>query len=92
MMIAHTEVEEIIRDLFEEEALMIGGLVVLHRPEDDLVWRLIRNLDVIRQKALRRLEASEDRARGDGPPQWQGAEPHPAVEEFLFKLRREEEV
>ena len=86
MTMYRTEVEEIIRDLFEEEALAIGGLVALHDIEDDLVWRLVRSLDVIRGKALRRLddwEPAEDESKSESL-----AKPHPAIEHFLFKLRR----
>ncbi len=59
LMITKAEVRELITDLFEEEALVIGGLVAVHKMDDDLVWRLVKNLDVIRGKILRRLEDKE---------------------------------
>jgi len=70
--------KEIIRDLFEEEALVIGGLLVVHEVDDDFVWRLIRSLDAIRLKSLSRLETAEPDL---------GVDPHPAIEEFLRRLR-----
>ena len=85
-MISTAEAKELINDLFEEEALVIGGLVAVHEMDDDLVWRLIKNLDVIRGKVLRRLE---DKALVDGasPPQRPNLKPHPAIEDFLLSLR-----
>ena len=52
-MITKAEAQDLINGLFEEEALVLGGLVALHEVEDDLVWRLVRNLDAIRGRALR---------------------------------------
>ena len=87
-MISKAEVKELILDLFEEEALVIGGLVAVHKIEDDVVWRLVKNIDVIRRKVLRRLE---DKApeEGDGsPPRRPNLKPHPAIEDFLLSIRR----
>ena len=68
--------------------LVIGGLVAVHQIEDELVWRLVKNLDLIRGKVLRRLEA-EAPGDGDGtPPRRTNLQPHPAVEDFLLALRR----
>ena len=87
-MISTAEVREMIDDLFEEEALMIGGLVAVHWLDDDLVWRLVRSIDVIRGRILRRLEteapAEEDKLEFDSA----NHKPHPAIEEFLHTLRR----
>ena len=86
-MISSTEVKALINDLFEEEALVIGGLVAVHEVDDDLVWRLVKNLDVIRGKILRRLE--DEGPSEDGPPlRRPNDKPHPAIEEFLLSLRR----
>ena len=87
-MISKAEVKDLILDLFEEEALVIGGLVAVHKIEDDVVWRLVKNIDVIRRKVLRRLE---DKApeEGDGsPPRRPNLKPHPAIEDFLLSIRR----
>ena len=85
-MLSKDEAKELLRDLFEEEALVIGGLVAVHEVEDDLVWRLMKSLDAIRTKTFRRLDETD-------PPDEPAAarphlEPHPAIEEFLLKLRR----
>ena len=87
-MISKAEATELIDDLFEEEAFVIGGLAAIHEMDDNLVRRLMRSLEVIRGKALRRL--------GDGTPGGGGVakrsrervKPHPAIEEFLRSLRR----
>ena len=53
-MISTVDATALINELFEEEALVIGGLVAVHEMDDDLVWRLIQNFDVIRGQILRR--------------------------------------
>jgi hypothetical protein len=75
-------VEDIVRDAFEDVALLIGGTAALHAWEDDAIWALVRRLDRVRARALSRL------AHAGGPV---GGEPgasfprrmHPAVEGFL---------
>ena len=86
-MIRKSKVQELINDLFEEEALLIGGLIVVHRVDDDLIWRLVKNLDVIRTKILRRLENTGP-AVAEAPPTRPNLNPHPAIEDFLLTLRR----
>ena len=88
-MIGNAEARAVIDDLFEEEALIIGGLVALHSIEDEVIWRLIRSLGAIRRKALRRL-ADEDPTDDDtSEPSEANHRPHPAIQEFLLKLRRD---
>jgi hypothetical protein len=87
-MIGKAEVRELINDLFEEEALVLGGLVAVHEVNDDLVWRLVRNLDAIRRKTLRRLEDNDPDSGGSVPPKRPNIRPHPAIEQFLLGLRR----
>jgi len=87
-MITKAEAREVITDLFEEEALLIGGLIAVHKIDDDLVWRLIKNLDVIRAKALRRLEDDELPDDAGPAPRRPNLKPHPAIEDFLLALRR----
>lgn len=87
-MITKTEVRQIINDLFEEEALVIGGLVAVHDMDDDLVWRLVKNLDVIRGRFLRRIEARDASGNGDNSAPRHNLKPHPAIEDFLLNMRR----
>ena len=85
-MMTRTEAKQLIDDLFEEEALVLGGLVAVHRLDDEIIWRLVKNLDAIRGKTLRRIEG-----RGPDDPGSSGCcdlRPHPAIEDFLIKLRR----
>jgi len=86
-MIAADEVRQIIDDLFEEEALVIGGLVAVHKVDDDLVWRLMKNLDVIRGRFLRRIEVRNTGERDAAIPRHH-LKPHPAIEDFLLSIRR----
>jgi len=87
-MISKAEVKDLINDLFAEAALVLGGLVALHKVEDDVVWRLVRSLDAIRRKFLRRLEDKDPDDEGGGPPKRPNLKPHPAIEDFLLSLRR----
>ena len=70
-MASKEEFRDLIDDLFEEEALVLGGLVAIHEVDDDLVWQLARSLDAIRRKALARLNQTEH-VGGDDPsrPVW----------------------
>jgi hypothetical protein len=88
-MITCADAEQLILDLFEEEALAIGGLVAIHDVADDLVWRLVKNLDVIRLKTLHRLKENSPGGDGSGISGHQDMKPHPAIEDFLIKIRRE---
>ena len=82
-MISKVEARELINDLFEEEALALGGLVAVHEIEDDLVWRLVRNLDVIRVRVLKRIDGDEEKpSTNESIPR-----PHPAIEDFLASVR-----
>lgn len=85
-MITVAETRNLINDIFEEEALVIGGLAAVHQMDDDLVWRLVKNLDVIRGKALRRLE--DRTSKSEDPERGPNLKPHPAIEDFLQNLRR----
>jgi len=87
-MISKADAKELILDLFEEEALVIGGLAAVHKVPDDVVWRLIKNIDVIRRKVLRRLEDKAPEEGDGGVPKRPNLKPHPAIEDFLLSLRR----
>jgi len=87
-MITKAEARELITDLFEEEALVIGGLIAVHKVDDDLVWRLVKSLDVIRGKVLRRLEDKEIPDDTALSPRRPPLKPHPAIEDFLLSLRK----
>lgn len=87
-MFTGDQARELLDGVFQQEALVIGGLAATGEMEDELVWRLIRSLDSIRRESLRSLGERED---GSGPEDRKGPfqpEPHPAVEEFLLKIRR----
>lgn len=76
--------EVVVRELFDEIGLMLGGLVAVQCPTvdpemDDFLWRLCRNLDVIRGRALRRVNP---RLAGV-PPRPTPNRAHPAIFEFL---------
>lgn len=84
-MVNEAEVREMLNRVFEEEALIIGGLVALYDVSDDIVFKLMDGLDAVRDKALRRLERG--RAKENGVRSRPDFTPHPAIEEFLEKVR-----
>ncbi len=79
---------KLVLDLLEEQALVIGGLIAVHDVEDEFVWRLFRSLDVIRRKALRRLNRPHRGRQAGRQADRAPRQPHPAAEEFLARLRR----
>ena len=86
-MISNTEARSLINDLFEEEALVIGVMVAVHEIDDDLVWRLVKNLDVIRKRTLRRLEDQNPEEDEEIPERSLSNKPHPAIDDFLRMIR-----
>ncbi len=82
-MIEKAEAKKLINDVFEEEALVLGGMAVLQEIDHCLAWRLVKNLDAIRRKALRRVDAEDD----DGTGQSDFTQ-SPAIAEFLRTIRR----
>ena len=86
-LISKADATVLINELFEEEAL-VGGLVADYALDDDVVWRLVTHLDVIRGKVLRRLDDTPPTDGSGPPPRRPTLTPHPAIEEFLLALRR----
>lgn len=87
-MVTESEVQELLNELFEQQALSLGGLVALHGLDDELVWRLVKNLDVVRTRFLRRVTARSRKRAGDTALLRPCARPHPAIQHFLSRLRR----
>ena len=77
-MITFEGVQRVVDEVFEQQALLIGGVIATHRVDDAVVWALVRGLDRIRCRTLTRLDVSDEHS---------DAEPHPAIEKFLLKLR-----
>lgn len=87
-MITEAEARGLIDDLFEEQALVIGGLVAVRQIPDDLVWRLVGSLDATRRKALGRLQERHGRGTMGFPGRYPQLRPHPAIQDFIQTLRR----
>lgn len=78
---------ELINEVFEEQALLLGGIVAVHAVEDEVVCRLVRGLDRIRRRALQRVDGATPAAPDS--PRGAGADPHPAIERLLRDIREE---
>lgn len=88
-VISKAEARALLAEVFEETALVLGGLVAIHRVDDDFIWRFVRGLDVVRCKAVRRIEdCAAGPAASAAAPAESNLRPHPAIEDFLLKLRR----
>mgnify|MGYP001567635097 CR=1 FL=1 len=79
------DLHQLISNLFEEEALLLGGIVALHPVGDDVIRKLVSGLDRLRARYLERLGA--DPGRSPVPATGTGSAPHPAIEQFLRKVR-----
>jgi len=87
-VISKAEARRLIADVFEEAALVLGGLLAVHRVDDEFVWRLVKSLDVIRRKAARRIDECDAGSGAEARRPETHLRPHPAIEDFLLKLRR----
>ena len=78
--------EALIRDAFDDIALLVGSIAAIHNLDDDILWSLMKRLDRIRVKLLRNLQG--DAAREDfEPASMRPPRTHPAVDEFLARNR-----
>jgi hypothetical protein len=80
----------LLREAFDDIALVIGGAAAVNRIDDDLTWTLLARIDRIRLRLLQELKGLPGRnlfePRSAWPPRV-----HPAVEAFLAKNRAEVE-
>lgn len=81
-----TEQETVVRDAFDDVALVVGGVAVLHSLDDDLIWTLMKRLDRIRVRLLRNLKGASTNVEFE-PNIGKAPRTHAAVDEFLFRNR-----
>lgn len=86
-MLSKQKAKELILRIFEEEVLVIGGLAAMSKFDDELLWRLMRNLDAILGKSLAAVTDNDNTHRVQLKRDSM-VRPHPAIEEFLAKLKR----
>ena len=87
-VMSRAEARGLFAEAFEETALVLGGLVAVHRVDDDFVWRLVKSLDAVCSKVFRRIDERDTAADADAADGESRLRPHPAIEDFLLKLRR----
>jgi hypothetical protein len=73
----------VVREVFDDVALLIGSVASARRLPDDLVHALIKRLDRVRVRTLSRL--SDDHVYTDLHNNAEPPRIHPAVEDFLFR-------
>ncbi len=78
--------ETLVREAFNDVALVIGGVAVLHHLDDDLTWTLMKRLDRIRVRLLRDLKGISPLDSFE-PSTANPPRVHAAVEEFLVRNR-----
>ena len=81
-----TGTEGSVRDAFDDVAVLIGGVAVIHHLDDDLTWTLMKRLDRIRVRLLRDLKGNSRRDDFE-PSVAQPPRVHAAVEELLVRNR-----
>lgn len=87
-IISKREAADLVKALFREEALVIGGIVAVYDLDDEIVWRLMKNLDVIRRKTLCRIENKPTEDSNHRATRRLNLKPHPAIADFLVNLDR----
>ena len=86
-MIENEKVKRIILDMFREEALLLSGLFTVYEVQDDFIWRVMKNLEILFQNAIRQIDNHGQTADNPVQPRRTGS-PHPAVAEFLSELKK----
>lgn len=81
---------EILKLTFRDLTLCLGGVFLVHRVKDDLIWIILKSVEEIYDNALKSLkeigsDGSEEDFSGDAE-----LKPHPAIERFLARLERKE--
>ncbi len=86
-MLSKQKAKSLVLRIFEEEGLVIGGLAAINKFDDGLLWRLMRNMDAILGKSLASIDNDNNR-NSAYPKRGSNVRPHPAIEEFLAKIKR----
>jgi hypothetical protein len=77
-------IENLVREAFNDVALLIGAVAAIHQVEDDLVWTVMKRLDRIRIRLLRDLKGVS-RPEDFDPQPMPTPRVHAAVDEFLAR-------
>ena len=77
--------ESLVREAFDDIAILIGGAASYHL-EDDLLWTMMTRLDRIRVRVLRDLKG-QLRGSEVKTPSAKLPRVHPAIDEFLLRNR-----
>ncbi len=88
-MMSQAEAKRLVRTIFREHALVLGGLAALDEIDDEAVWRLVRSLGALRHRTLRRIDHLGTSSGLQRERTGQRARPHPAIAEFLRQIRGE---
>ena len=83
---AKSDIESLVRQSFDDIALVVGGAAVIHHLDDDLTWTLMKRLDRIRVRLLRDLKGISHRDDFE-PAVAKPPRVHAAVDEFLVRNR-----
>lgn len=78
--------ETLIREAFDDIALLAGSLAAIHNLDEDLLWTLMKRLDRIRIRLLRNLQGGPARLEFEPEPV-RPPRTHASVDEFLARNR-----
>ena len=82
-------VQSLMNEVFEDTALLLGGVVAVHHVDDEAIWRLARGLDHLRVRFLKQVAEIDSRPTSRNS-KGLGSQPHPAIEELLRRIRQDE--
>lgn len=77
----------IILDLFREETLILAGLCTVYEVPDDFVHKTMKNLEILMDRYVRRIERQDRNSIEETPIKRTGV-PHPAVASMLNEIER----
>ena len=80
------QVRGLLDETIEDVALVLDGIFTSHDVGDDVVWQVMKHLDVSHSQALEKLERSSSLDPEPGPSR-RAAKPHPAIDALLMKLK-----
>lgn len=82
-----SQVRGLLDETIEDIAMVLDGILAAHDVGDDVVWQVMKHLDVSHSQALEKLEQSATLDPDIGPRSRTTAKPHPAIEALLMKLK-----
>jgi hypothetical protein len=79
-----TEIMEYLKKMLKEQLCCLGRIFARHEVADDVVWEVVKGLDLIHQRIVKQAGCLNGEKRGD--PDIHKMEPHPGITYLLEKI------